>query len=195
MFVFLLRKEVKDFLECFKSIFIILIVSLAPIFSLKVSKEMFPVWCQLWLTQMIIGQFFHDSYLLDIKDGGILFLINSRINIKMYFFVKILFGVFISFIPVLLNLKAWNQVFEWYDYIWYVVSLCYCGLLMFIFLVLNKGEEIVTSIIVSIIMGVILLGIYFSPLWLRFLDVILLNFICFVISLKLYKSLYFKGQL
>lgn len=66
---------------------------------------------------------------------------------------------------------------------------------MFIFLVLNKGEEIVTSIIVSIIMGVILLGIYFSPLWLRFLDVILLNFICFVISLKLYKSLYFKGQL
>lgn len=195
MFVFLLKKEVKDFLVCFKSIFIILIVFFAPLFSLKVSKEFFPVWCHLWLTQMIIGQFFHDSYLLDIKDGGILFLINTRIKISLYFFVKILFGLFISLIPVLTNLKAWNQLFEWYDYFWYVFSLFYCGLLMFIFLVLNKGEEIFTSIVVSIIMGFVLLGIYFSPLWLRFFIVISFNIICFLISLKIYKSIYFKGQL
>lgn len=195
MIKFLLKKEVKEFITSFKCLFVVFMASIAPFLYFKVNNNYLSGWFHMLLTQMIVGQFLFDSYRMDIKNGGIQFFINIRANFMMYYFVKYVFLIIPILVPIFINIEQWCSVLKWYEFIWYFMSLVYCGALMFILQIFSKGEEIATAFIVTILMAIILFLIYLSPIYLRFIEVIVLDVLLLFVCVKLYNSVIFRKQI
>lgn len=191
----LIKKEIKDFITSFKCLFVLFMASWAPSLYFNVNNEFLSAWVHMLLTQMVVGQFLFDSYRADIKNGGIQFFINMKANFIIYYFVKYIFLVIPILIPICFNIKQWCVALQWYEFFWYFLSLFYCGAIMFIMQIISKGEEIATAFIVTIIMAVILFFVYSSPIYLRFIEVIVLDVLFLFICIKLYNSILFRKQI
>lgn len=195
MLKFLIKKEFKEFITSFKCLLTIFLAAWVPFFYSNLHNVVFPVWVHVLLSQMVVGQFLFDSYRVDVKNGGIHFLINKKVNFILYYSVKYIFILFLVLIPICLNIKQWFTILKWYEFIWYFLSLIYCGSLMFVMQVFSKGEEIATAFIVTIIMAIILFVIYLSPIYLRFIEVIVFDVLLLVVCVKLYNSVVFRKQI
>jgi hypothetical protein len=153
---FLIKKEIKDFLFSYKSVLIVIVAAIAPRFLQNVKNIFLPVWIQILLVQTVTGQYIYDSYQLDVKQGGILFLINGKISFLQQFLVKLSVATLGAIIATCCLAYDWKECINYLDYMSIFLSFFYCGALMFIATVISDGEEIGTAIIVIIIMAAIL---------------------------------------
>lgn len=192
---FIFKKEFKDLLNSHKTIFCIILLSVFPYFMKGVKRVEPPVWIEIWLIQMLLGQFIYDSFLLDVKNGGYIFLNNLKCKFVRYFCVKLLFCIIASSIPVFVNLIFIINKLSIFDIGWIILSFIYTGTIMFIFTILFKGQEIGAVFIYSIVTGITVLCLSVSPLIVRFLIVIILDIIFYILSLKISNSVYFRKQI
>lgn len=192
---FILKKEFKDFILSYKSILMLLLASIFPVFVRNEGPEDFPIWIQVLFIQMVIGQYMYDSYLLDIKRGGIKFILNIKVSFNIYFFYKLIFSSLVTLIPLFVNIHNIEEYLSLLDLIWIILSFVYCGCLMFIGVCFSKGEEIATSVIITIILSLVLFGLSKVMVASRVLFVIIIDTLFIFVCSKLFKSLYLRKQL
>lgn len=195
MKIFLIQKEFRDFVLSYKSVLMLLLASIFPIFVRNERLENYPIWIQVLFIQMVIGQYMYDSYLLDIKKGGIHFILNNKVSFNSYFLCKLMFTSFVTFIPLFVNIYSIEEYLSILDCLWIILSFVYCGCLMFIGVCFSKGEEIATAVIVTIILSVILFGLSKIMIVLRVFSVIMLDVFFIFVCSKNFKSLYLRKQL
>lgn len=160
----LFRKELKDFLNNYKSwLFFLIMLSLVYIFralAWKLEPEFF-----ICFILMCVCQYLYDSYLTDTTSKGSIFLHNIDMGFFQVFVVKILFALFQALVIVLVNTPYVVQYFSLADILWFLPLVAAIAAIMQLAMVFARGAEIASALITTCIIfaGVFLL-LTLSPL-------------------------------
>ena len=160
----LFRKELKDFLNNYKSwLFFLIMLTLVYIFRIlawKLDSEFF-----ICFILMCVCQYLYDSYLTDTTSKGSIFLHNIDMRFFQVFVVKILFALFQALVIVLVNTPYVMQHFSLADILWFLPLVVAIAAIMQLAMVFARGAEIASALITTCIIfaGVFLL-LTLSPL-------------------------------
>lgn len=131
VFLSLLRKESRDLFKAPILLIIIVITTLCSFYinffydRSDLSFIFFdnPHNFGLIVSLFIIIQYINDSTLNDIENGGVIFLLNTGSSLRILYFVKVMFGVFIGFLITIWRIFRNDNIT--FHYIFFVFTLFY----------------------------------------------------------------------
>lgn len=155
MFV-LFRKELKDFLNNYKSwLFFLIMLGLTYVFqflSWKLSPEFF-----ICFILMAVCQYIYDSYLTDTTSKGAVFLLNAGIGFMQLLLVKTLFSVAQALVIVLVNFSYAREFLSLGDSLWLLPLVVAIVAVMQMAIVFARGAEIASALITT---SIIFAGVF-----------------------------------
>lgn|SRR5574344_399704 len=194
-YLFLLKKEVKDFVYSYKCWGVCLLLAfLQKIFSL--CDITIDFYFYFWFVTTAIAQYVYDSYLTDIKEKGFLFLHNMGIGFYPFIISKLIFALLLGFVLVLFQTNLFIQELKWYDSIWLLLIVLFAALAMFLFSIITGASEMGgTALACFLCLGLLFVTYTLHYFALRCLFLTLMDFVLLFLSKRAYSSITYRSQI
>ena len=193
-FKILLKKELKDFIYSYKCWITFLIVVFAQKLFFKLGND-YSLFFHAWFITTAIQQFLYDSLLTDVKDKGLFFLINLKINFWEYFLAKLIISFLVFVLLFLVEIKNILIVADFFTLAIVIFIEILTVPVMFLFTIFVNYSETGGLFSTTIFIG--LLFILFANITglVAVVLAILLNVIFVFLAYKLFNSVYFRKKL
>ena len=140
----LIIKEVKEFFCNYKSWLNIIVIS--GVFYLFGDKELPINHFYEWFALMAPLQYVYDSFIMDTKSKGMVFLYNTKNRYLSIFVIKNFISLILLIITFIISFPYFQKYIQMHDFLWIIPTLFFGVSLMQIAAIFSKGAEITREI-------------------------------------------------